>query len=267
MSRVILVCMALCALRLAAAAESDLLPVVAGEVLHANTVEFGLLSFRDVVTRPELRGRQLIFDRCQGKTYGGMVYGSLAVELPPADHPDAATMYRGRFELANADLATVLRQLSGNQQSLSGVVSGWLEFAIPSDRPEQMTGRGELTIRKASLVQLPVLANLLVGDPAGAKGQDQLDTRFEIGDGKLTLVFARLDSPAAQISIAGHIDFNGDLHLGIEPAFTNKVADAVSLGVATLILNPLTRRAARFAVRGQITHPVLVSDPFGSSKE
>lgn len=251
----------------ALAAEQTLFPVVSGEVLHANTVEFGLLSFRDVVTRPELRGRNLMFDRCQGKTYGGMVYGSLAVELPPAEHPDAATMYRGRFELANADLATVLRQLSGNQQNLSGVVSGWIEFAIPSDRPETMTGRGELSIRKASLVQLPVLANLLVGDPAGAKERDTLETRFEIAEGKLNLVFARLESPAAQISISGHISFNGDLHLGIEPAFTNKVADAVTGGVATLLLNPLTRRAARFAVRGQITHPVLVSDPFGGKKD
>lgn len=254
----------LAALGVTKAAEQNLLPLVSGEVLHANTVEFGLLSFRDVVTRPELHGRQLVFDRCQGKTYGGMVYGSLTVDLPPADHPDAPTMYRGRFELAKADLATVLRQLSGNQQNLSGEVSGWLEFSLLSDRPEQMSGRGELTIHKASLVQLPVLANLLVGDPAGAKGQDQLDTRFEIGEGKLNLVFARLDSPAAQISITGHIDFSGDLRLGIEPAFTNKVADAVTGGVATFLLNPLTRRAARFAVRGQITHPVLVSDPFGS---
>lgn len=254
----------LATLGLVSAAEQGLLPVVSGEVLHANTVEFGLLSFRDVVTRPELRGRQLTFDRCQGKTYGGMVYGALTVDLPPADHPDAATLYRGRFELAKADLATVLRQLSGNQQNLSGEVSGWLEFSIPSDRPEAMSGRGELTIRNGSLVQLPVLANLLVGDPAGAKGHDQLDTRFEISDGKLNLVFARLDSPAAKIAISGHIDFGGDLHLGIEPAFANKVADAVTGGVATMLLNPLTRRAARFAVRGQITHPVLVSDPFGS---
>jgi hypothetical protein len=41
----------------------------------------------------------------------------------------------------------------------------------------------------------------------------------------------------------------------------------MSGGLATIILNPLTRRAGRFVVRGQITHPVLVADPFGSKKE
>ena len=258
---------AMLAAGLAGAAEQTYLPVVSGEVLHANTVEFGLLSFRDVVTRPELHGRQMVFDRCQGKAYGGMVYGALTVDLPPEERQDASTIYHGHFDLHNADLSTVLHQLGGNQENLGGTISGELEFSLPGDHPEQLTGRGELTITNASLVQLPVLANLLVGDPGGAKGQDKLEMRFELGDGRLSLVFARIESPAAQISISGHIGYDGDLHLQIEPTFANKLTDALTGGIATWILNPLTRRAARFLVRGQITHPVLVSDPFGSKKD
>ena len=252
----------------AAAAEQSYLPVVSGEVLHANTLEFWMLSFRDVVARPEIRGRQVMFDRCQGKAYGGMVYGWLAMDLPADDAAkDAAVTYRAHFEVAKADLATLLRQLGGNAEGLGGEVSGWLDFVLPSDRPEAMTGRGELTIRKGSLVQLPVLANLLVGDPSASKGHDKLDLRFELGDGQISLVFARLDSPAARIDIAGRIGLDGDLRLGLEPTFANRLTDMMSGGLATIILNPLTRRAGRFVVRGQITHPVLVADPFGSKKE
>jgi len=252
------------------AAEIDYAPTISGEVLHANTLEFGVLSFRDVVARPELHGRKMLFDRCQAKAYGGAVTGWLAIDLPKTDPNGGATsavVYSAHFELAKADLATLLRQLGGNAENLSGTLNGWVDFSLPADHPEQMSGHGELVISDGSFVQLPVLANLLVGDPGASKGKDRLDTRFNLGDGKLSLVFAQIDSPAAKISIFGHIGYDGDLRLSMEPLFANKIANALTGGVATFLLNPLTRRAARFAVRGQITNPVLVSDPFGKSAE
>jgi hypothetical protein len=244
------------------------LPFVSGEVLHANTVEYWMLTFRDVVTRPELKGRQLTFDRCQGKAYGGMIYGSLTVDLPMPDAgKDAPVNYRGRFEVAKVDLATLLRELGGNAEGLGGEVAGWVEFSLSSDHPEGMTGQGEFTIRNGSLVQLPVLANLLVGDPGAAKGQDRLDARFDMNEGRVNLVFCRLDSPAAKIAIAGNISYDGDLRLNLEPTFANKLTDTITGGIATVLLNPLTRRAGRFIVRGQITSPVLAADPFGSKTD
>lgn len=252
------------------AAEADYLPVISGEVLHANTVEFGPLSFRDVVTRPELRGRQMVFDRCQAKAYGGTITGWLSIDLPKSDpegRPSQATIYRAHFDLVKADLATLLRQIGGNAEGLSGTLNGWVEFSLPADHPEQMAGHGELVISDGSFVQLPVLANLLVGDPGASKGQDRLDLRFDLGEGKVSLIFALIDSPAARIAITGHIGFDGDLRLSLEPLFTNKLANAITGGFATILLNPLTRRAARFAVRGQITNPVLVSNPFGKATE
>ncbi len=252
------------------AADIDYAPAISGEVLHANTLEFGALSFRDVVTRPEMQGRKVVFDKCQAKAYGGIVTGWLSIDLPqpnPAGGPSSAIMYRAHFDLVKADLATLLRQLGGNAENLSGTINGWVDFSLPADHPEQMTGHGELSLSDGNFVQLPVLANLLVGDPGANKGKDRLDTRFNLGDGKLSLVFAHIDSPAAKISIAGHIAYDGDLRLSLEPLFANKIANALTGGVATFILNPLTRRAARFAVRGQITNPVLVSDPFGKSAD
>lgn len=252
------------------AAEADYAPAISGEVLHANTLEFGVLNFRDVVARPELHGRKMLFDRCQAKAYGGIVSGWLSIDLPkpdPQGGPASAIVYKAHFDLVKADLATLLRQLGGNAENLSGTLNGWVDFTIPADHPDQMSGHGELSITDGSFVQLPVLANLLVGDPGASKGKDRLDTRFNLGEGKLSLVFAQIDSPAAKISIFGHISYDGDLRLSMEPLFANKIANAITGGVATFLLNPLTRRAARFAVRGQITNPVLVSDPFGKTAD
>ena len=256
---------------LALAAEPQLSPVISGEVLHANTLEYGLLSFRDVVARPELRGRQLVFDRCQGKAYGGIVTGWLGIDLPTAAAPttpgtpavEPPTTYLAHFELTKLDLATLLRQIGGNASDLTGEINGWIDFTLTSDHPEAMVGRGEISIRNGSLVQIPVLANFLVGDPGATKGQDRLDTRFELGEGRINLVLARLESPAAQINIGGHIGFDGELRLQLEPIFANKLSNAIIPGMADLLLNPLTRRVGRFVVRGQVTHPVLISDPFG----
>ncbi len=247
-------------LSVAPAAESGYLPMVSGEVLHANTIDYWMLSFRDVVAAPALVNRQMVFDRIQGKAYGGMIYGRIAIDLPDRE---ATAGYTARFEWARVSLATLLRQLGGNAEELSGEIGGNLDFAVRADHPETMTGRGELTIRKGSLIQLPMLTNLLVGDPGGAKGQDRLDVLFTISDSKVRLTSARLDSPAAQIAIDGTIGFDGDLRLRLEPTFANRLTDAITGGIATLLLNPLTRRAGRFLVRGQITHPVLEANPFG----
>ncbi len=241
-------------------AQDRVLPRVEGEVLHANTLEFGVLVVRDVVAIPSLNGQVLRFDQCQGAAYGGTVTGQVETDLTTGG-------FRLRLDLTKADLAAFIRQFRGNPSNLGGQVTGWIELDIPEGRPDRMTGRGEMHISSATLVQFPLLANFLVGDPTSARNQDSLDATFTIADSRVALGETILRSAAANITFSGTIGLDGELNIELVPELRMKVVAAVTAGVINRLLAPIGRSAARAMLRGQVTSPVLVMDPFGLKSE
>jgi hypothetical protein len=230
---------------------------ISGEVLHANTLEFAGLAFRDVVTVPLFAGRTLSFTDCQATAYGGTIAGRVDVEVDTG-------LYHVRCEVKDIDLGTVLREFGGNNANVGGVVGGWIDLTIPAGKADQLIGRGEITVERGSLVQLPLLANLLIGDPSSHKGQDSAMARFELRDSQIQIIVARLNSPAARIAIKGSIGFDGDLRLYLIPKFKFDLIDQFpGLGpIVAPVLSSVTSRVARALVRGQVTKPVMVINPF-----
>lgn len=231
---------------------------IAGEVLHANTLEFAGLAFRDVVTKPLYHDRVLSFSDCQATAYGGRITGSVELNLDTG-------VYHCHCEAQDVDLGTVLSEFGGNNSGITGTVSGWADLDIPARRPELMKGRGEIDVAKGSMVQLPLLANLLIGDPSSTKGQDSANARFECsGDGQIHVLVGRLNSPACRIAIKGAIGFDGDLRLYLIPRFKFDLIDQFpGLGpVVAPLLSSVTSRVARALIRGQVTKPVMVINPF-----
>ncbi len=236
-----------------------------GEILHANTLEFAGLAFRDVVAKPQFVGATLDFTDCQATAYGGTVTGEIQLNI------DTGT-YHCRCEVASVDLGKVLSEFGGNSAGISGVVAGHGEFDIPANHPEQLSGSGELTVSNGSLVQLPLLANLLIGDPSGKKGQDSLVVAFKCINGQiqikspLSAKYSQLKSPACTIDLGGYITFDGDLNIKLDPGFNFGLFQKIP-GLGTTIvplLGKLSKHVARAEIRGQITKPVLIINPFQS---
>jgi hypothetical protein len=253
-----------CALPLALAAErgNGLAPRIDGEVVHADLVEVGPLALRDVVARPRIDGRELVLSDCQARAYLGTVSGIVAVGLEDG-------RLRARIDLAGGDLDKIIRQSGTNPDNLAGQVDGWVELSGPADRPDLMTGRGAVRISKASLVQFPLLASLLFGDPAAARGQDLFEATFELREGRVRINRALLSSPSAKIEVRGAVGFDGECNLLLLPAFSFQLVDKV-WGVGPLVapmLSLASSKVARAVLRGQISDPVLVIDPFGRGLE
>lgn len=264
MTRLRSLLMALCVAGAASAAEEPEPPLaeqwpmrIGGEVLHANTLEFAGLAFRDVVARPRFDGRVLSFLGCEATAYDGRVGAEVHIDLDNGD-------YHVRCEFSGIDLGTVVAAFGGNNANVAGVAAGWLELDIPTRRAGSITGRGEVQVASASLVQLPLLANLLIGDPSSSKGQDSASARFECREGQIHVLAGRLVSPAARIAIKGTIGFDGDLRLYLIPRFKFDLIDQFpGLGpIVAPLLSSVTSRVARALIRGQITKPVMVINPF-----
>lgn len=246
----------------AAAEPAALYPRVDGEVVHADLVEIGPLTLRDVVAHPSSRDGELVFDDCQARAYLGRVTGLVGIGM-------ADGRIRARIDVTGADLDKIVRQFGANPDGLAGRVEGWIEFAMPSDRPDLLTGRGALRITQGSLMQLPLLTSLLVGDPTAGRNQDTFEAIIELRDGQIRMTRARLTSPSARVEIQGSIDFDGEVNLLLTPAFTFQLVDRV-WGIGPLVapvLSLASSKIARAVLRGQISNPILVIDPFGRGLE
>ncbi len=230
---------------------------ISGNVLHANTLEFDGLAFRDVVAKPLYEGDILDFSDCQATAYGGQVTGSIQLNLITGS-------YHCHCEVIDVDLGTVLSEFGGNNANVAGVISGRAEFDIPASHPELMTGNGELTVTKASLVQLPLLTNLLIGDPGGSKSRDTASAHFELADERINISGGKLNSPACKISFNGYIGFDGDLRINLIPYFKfNIVSDIPGLGsLVAPLLSTASSKVGRALIRRQLTKPVLIINPF-----
>jgi hypothetical protein len=239
------------------AGEAPLAPRIDGEVLHADTLEFAGMTLRDVVARPRLADGVLTFADCRAKAYGGTVTGWYAIRIGSPGQPPE---HRCHLELVDADLATLARANGTTSQDISGRIAGWFELNIPTDQPERMTGRGELRITAASLVQLPLLVSLLASDPLSGRDRDQVEARFEIRAGRIEVLWAKLTSPAADLTARGSIDFDGNLRLVVAPKLPFRLIDSVPVLGPVMAggLSHLTSSVSRTLIRGQITRPVVI---------
>ncbi len=244
-------------------ARAELAASIGGEVLHANSIEVLGLVLRDVVTTPSMDGGILRFSQAQARAYGGTASGAVLVDLRPQ-----ATRgwmgYQGYLEIHNWDVGAVAKALGANSDVGSGTITGWLEWELPGQTRNRFTARGELTIANGTLVQFPLLANLLLGDLSPERGKDRLTMRFEIRDDQVHLLRAQLTTPVANLGIRGTIGLDGQLRLLVSPHLTLQWVGRIPGPGSTLAgwLGDVSARVARTVVRGHIARPVIVPNPF-----
>jgi hypothetical protein len=232
---------------------------IEGEVLHANTLEFLGLTFRDVVAKPVYADGRLQFNDLEAKAYRGRVTGSYAIDLTGEKR-----LHHCNFEFTGLDLATLARSLGATNEQLAGRVDGWLTLEIPIGDPARMKGRGMIFITEGTLVQLPLLVSFLAGNPAAARGKDELVARFELRGGSVRLLWAQVNSGAVRLLAQGRISYDGRLEIEISPRLPFAVIDRVPL-FGGLLASGLSRLSgnARAYVRGHVSQPVIVVNALG----
>jgi hypothetical protein len=231
--------------------------LIDGDILHANSLEFAGLALSDVVARPVLISRVLIFTGCRASAYGGAITGTITVNFD-------TNINRCVLDLQDLDLNLLTGELGAASDKITGKLSGHLELTVPTGKPELISGRGSLTVRDGNLVELSLLAVLLMGDPTGDRGHDRAEASFEIDQGRVAIANARVVLPNAQLLITGTIAFDGGLRLLVVPRVESFLRDFPLVGKwIGYGLSVVSSRVARTVIRGHLTKPVVVMDPFG----
>ena len=251
---------------------SDLTVTIDGEsAIHLNELAMGLLTLNDVATTPRLINGVMTFEHCQAACYGGNVSGTITVDLSTNQTRVVATV-------TDVDLSSLLAGLGSTNDFYSGRLTGDLDFAFPTSDVRKAVGRGRLTISEGNLLEMSFLTNLVVGNVSNERNQDRADVSFEIRqpnsvDGNLAqpdsvihLSSAQITMPQGIILISGDMTLDGGLSLMVVPKIGGGVFSKVPLvgqwfGSALAIFSS---RVARAVVRGTITKPVVVINPFAS---
>jgi hypothetical protein len=270
-ARLLLLVLSTCALHAAEAPAGDLVASIDGEAIHLNELAIGPLVLNDIATRPTLANRTLVFNDCQAACHGGQVRGRIALDLVANRTYLSAT-------IENVDLAALLAGLGSTAEGYTGRVDGRLEVSFPTDDVRKVEGRARVTISDGNLVEMSFLTNLLVGNVGNVRDQDSAEITVEFrrpadqGDGRpprdsvIRLSSARVTLPKAVVLISGTISLDGDLRLLVVPKIGGGLLSQVWFvgkwfGAALAIASS---RVARVVVRGTVSRPAVVLNPFAN---
>ena len=253
---------------------ADLSVTIDGQsAIHLNELALGLLTLNDVATTPRLINGVLTFENCQAACYGGKVNGTITVDLSTSPNRT-----RVMATITDVDLSELLAGLGSTNDFYSGRITGDLDFSFPTSDVRKAEGRGHLIIRDGNLLEMSFLTNLVVGNVSNVRNQDSADISFEIRqpnsvdadltrpDSEIHLSSARITMPQGIILISGDMTLDGGLTLMVVPKIGGGVFSTFPLvgqwfGSALAIASS---RVARAVVRGTISKPVVVINPFAS---
>ena len=233
---------------------------ISGEVIHANTVELPRLTLSDVVAFPVMRGDHVLrLSDARARAYGGIVTGTVTIDLSdPSNQRVITTMV-----LTDVDIAQVVSAFSPSAATITGKLNGSLELTIPTEHPEAMTGRGEIQIRDATLVEWSWFSTLLLGELGRGTAQDRAVAQFEIRGGRWHIANLVVQFASAQVQMWGSIGFDGEMDMQVSPRFGSFLGYVPLLGrLFDSATGALTSRVARGVLRGPVSKPVWVYKPF-----
>lgn len=258
-------------LRAGEAPAGDLVATIDGEAIHLNELTIGPLVLNDVASRPTLADRTLVFNDCQAACYGGQVRGRIALDLVTNRTYVSAT-------IEGVDLAALLAGLGSTSEGYTGRLDGRVEVSFPTDDVRKVEGRARVSVSDGNLVEMSFLTNLLVGNVGNVRDQDSAEITAEFrrpvdqGDGRpprdsvIRLSSARVTLPKAVVLISGTISLDGDLRLLVVPKIGGGLFSQVWFvgkwfGAALAIASS---RVARVVVRGTVSRPAVVLNPFAN---
>jgi hypothetical protein len=236
------------------------LSTISGEVVHANTVELPRITLSDVVAFPVMTNQVLRLSDARARAYGGVATGTVTIDLADPKAQRITT----QLVLTDIDLAQLITAFNPASTGIAGKMNGTLELTIPVERPDLMTGRGEVTVRDATLVEVSWFSNLLMGELGKGRGQDSATAQFEIGNGQWQVNNLLVQFSNAQVQMQGTVTFEGEMNMQVSPRFGS------FLGLVPLIgrlfdsaTGAITSRVVRGVLRGPMAKPVWVYKPFG----
>jgi len=157
-----------------------------------------------------------------GKAYGGVFEADAAVHLVEP------RSFRTKFQARHVQIGELLKEDLPRSDPMTGSVEVRLEFESPSGEVEDMHGRGQVRVEKASLFRVPGLRPILgllsrVTPLDNEPRFSRAEADFTVMGEEIRLHHCRLSTDLNDVDAEGSITIYGDLNLIIEPKVTRLI--------------------------------------------
>ncbi len=209
--------------------------------------------------------------RFHARLAGGRVEGTARIRF--GLHRNFTT----ELGLSQLDLELITRGYLDSKRPTSGKVSGSISLrGIDTYRSETYSGRADLTLQDASVLDLPVFRALdrFLGGPAGGGVFEQGELHAQINNRQIIVEQLALFGRVAQLHGEGTVGFDGQLNLVVLVNTNQLIAETgqalIALipglrngrgGSATLqVSNYLSNKLLKVRVSGTVRNPVVMID-------
>ncbi len=217
------------------------------------------LDFRSLVASGAIVGGSVRLEQVRWGFYGGTVGGRLAIGL--GETPS----YFGHLELADVDVARLLRALGRREETVSGQLHGNVWFKGEGSGAAGLVVKGALSIRRGALYELPVLAtvwNVLSLRLPGRGALTDAHAEFEIRHSTLHLHHFLLTGTTTPMDVNGTVvlapdPMDQELDLVFTVAKERGVLDRLPMvgWLKQQSYNRLRRYFLQARVTGTVAHP------------
>lgn len=204
----------------------------------------------------ETDGNVVYTRELRGRTCNGDVSAVLGVDL--SSHP---IQYKLKLHFTNTDLGEFMKVALKSDKQLSGLLSGQTEFYCKGNGTENISGKGEINLRKGNLFDIPVilsLCNLLNLSLPEKDTFHSARVEYAIANGIVHIERARLISDTVEISGTGDVGLDGKLDMLAIVEFRNDsfVSGIPIVGeVKDFLIGGIVRRLTKFEIKGTVTDP------------
>ncbi len=195
-------------------------------------------------------GRSLDVGGIRADLMGGTAFGVLRLDFVD----DEPMVYRGRFRSDGIKLSAIARFAGAAEDDVAGKMNLSYAFAGRGLSPDDLLGRGTISIRDSMMVGVPLMQAILTAievRPAAAENTD-LDLAFSNVAETVTLAGGRMGTPLVAVSPmpGGTVNMQtGELDLHVVAAILDDLERLMDVPILDIFV-PFTRHLTRLHVTG-----------------
>ncbi len=226
------------------------------EIMAEQVAIYGrALEGMHVTLRSTMEDQRLLIHLRDGRLAGGRISGVGAYD-------PASGRYRLKAECVDSDLPVLLRGASGDSPLTRGRASFTMDLQGNAGDRASTRGQGEMLVRDADLVGVPLMMGLARMSHLGLPVTDPLDhgtMRYHVRGDRFVLEQFELASPAMSLQGGGavHLD-DGRVDL----LLTTTNPSGLRLGSLTDLIDRVRNQIVAIRISGTLENPVTELSPF-----
>ncbi len=208
-----------------------------------------------VLGRVNMEGNHISATNIIGKCYGGLVEGSINVDLGGDN-----SHYKGDFFFSEMKMEELFRDVFKTDQDWLGILSGKIKFNRGGANIKGFDAAGKITLKDGNIADVPVALSVINIMNLGLPTKVVFDSGyldFHIKDNMIIIDEAKAFSSSIELSAKGRVTFDGRLDIMVIVGFSHDILKNIPVfgKLFDFVVGGVRKRLTKVHVGGTISKP------------